>query len=146
MRLIRYTDTSPRTFTSGALARSPWVGLESEMDRLFAAAWSDLGMVTSGHPCPVDVYQDRDSLHVRAELPGFRREEIAVEMADGYLTITATRPASAGEAARSVRRSVRIADDIQTDRVTAAYEHGVLQVTLPGREEAKPRKVAVTVN
>lgn len=146
MRLIRYTDTSARPFTSGALPRSPWAGLESEMDRLFASALSDLGTVSSANQCPVDLYQDRDGLYVRAELPGFRREDISVEMIDGYLTITATRPASAGEAARSVSRSVSITDEVQADRVTAAYEHGVLQVTLPKREEAKPRKVAVTVN
>ena len=146
MRLVRYSLPSPRSAAFAGTRASPWSGLEAEMDRLFAAALFNPEAGPRAWACAVDVYQDREALHLRAELPGFRREDIAVELAEGCLTITATRPATAGEAARSVRRSVSVADDVQTDRITATYEHGVLLVALPKREEAKPRKVTVAVN
>jgi HSP20 family protein len=94
------------------------------------------------------------------------RDAIDVEFADGELTIAASRPApvaaatpataadgadaaqalAPAEEAFAFRRSVSLADEVQADKVTAAYENGVLTVTLPKREEAKPRKVAVAVN
>ncbi len=64
------------------------------------------------------------------------------------LTIKASRQEKTGEneKAVSLSRRLTIADDVQTDRVVAAYENGVLTVTLPRKEEAKPKKVNVSVN
>lgn len=45
----------------------------------------------------------------------------------------------------SLSRSVSVSDAVQADKITAAYENGVLTVTLPKREEAKPKKVVVEV-
>jgi len=77
------------------------------------------------------------------------REDVNVEMVDGFLTIAATRkvPTADGKAgeAFSLSRSVTITDEIQTDKVTAVHENGVLTVTLPKREEAKPKKITVAV-
>ena len=110
------------------------------------------GGSTSGR-FPVDLYEDKDNTYVRAELPGFNRSDINVEMVDGYLTISAVRktaaPTTEGEAqpedSFTLTRSVSINDEVQTDKVSAAYENGVLTVTLPKREETKPRKVTVAV-
>ena len=71
-----------------AFNRSPWSGLESEIDRLFEGALSDF----NGGPStrfPVDLYEDQNNTYVRAELPGVNRDDINVEMTDGYLTIAA---------------------------------------------------------
>jgi len=77
------------------------------------------------------------------------REDVNVEMVDGFLTIAATRkvPAVDGKVgeAFSLSRFVTITDEIQTDKVTAVHENGVLTVTLPKREEAKPKKITVAV-
>lgn len=148
MRLVRYTYPNYRSLapTFVGQARSPWSGLETEMDRLFASALNDLSGTMAPDHFPVDIYEDADNTYVRAELPGVNRDDINVEMADGYLTISASRkPAAEGDESFSFTRSLSIADEIDTAAVSAAYENGVLTVTLPKREEAKPRKITVAV-
>jgi HSP20 family protein len=148
MRLVRYTYPNYRTFTPAvrSFSRPSWPGLESELDRLLENTFSQFGTSTQ---FPVDLFEDKENTYVRAELPGVNRDDINVEVVDGDLTITATRktPAKEGqeEKSSSFTRSVTLSDDVQTDKVGAAYENGVLTVTLPKREEAKPRKVAVQV-
>lgn len=148
MRLVRYTYPNYRSATSGFGAlRSPWSGLESEIDRLFESTLRDLGGATSPDRFPVDIYEDADNTYVRAELAGVTRDDINVEMADGYLTIAASRKVAAdqGEESFSFSRSVAISDEVDAAKVAAAYENGVLTVTLPKREEAKPKKITVAV-
>jgi HSP20 family protein len=150
MRLVRYTYPSFRTLTPafGGSQRSPWSGLETEIDRLFETALTDVGGTASTH-FPVDIYEDKDNTYVRAELPGVNRDDINVEMANDFLTITAARktPGTADqeEESFSFSRSVSIHEEVQADKVSAAYENGVLTVTLPKREEAKPKKITVAV-
>lgn len=150
MRLVRYTYPSFRSLTpvSGRFSPSPWSGLESEIDRLFTSAAGNYAGVNATR-FPVDIYDDKANTYVRADLPGVTREDINVEVVDGSLTIAATRktPATEGQAEQSIafNRSVQLGDEVQTDQVTAAYENGVLTVTLPKREEAKPKKVTVEV-
>lgn len=146
MRITRYYPNS-RQSASGLVARGPWTGLESEIDQLFQSAVSSFLGAGSGVQFPVDLYEDKSNSYVRAELPGVRREDINVETVDGALTITATRKQKADgrEEAVSFSRSVGLPEEAQADKVTAAYENGVLTVTLPKREEAKPKKVTVEV-
>lgn len=146
MRLITYP--SFRSLASGGFARSPWSGLETEIDRLFESALTDLAPAASSR-FPVDVYEDKDNTYVRAELPGVSRDDINVEMVEDYLTITAARKNTGAneqeEASFSFSRSITLPDDVQADKVSASYENGILTVTLPKREEAKPRKINVAV-
>ena len=148
MRLVRYTYPfrSP-TSVQSEFARSPWSGLEGEIDRLFQTALTDLGGSSTAGRFPVDLYEDKDNTYVRAELPGVNRDDINVEMVDGYLTISANRRTGEGESEENVSftRSITINEDVQADKVTAAYEHGVLTVSLPKREEAKAKKITVAV-
>ena len=151
MRLVRYNYPSFRTLVpaSSGFQRSPWAGLESEIDRLFDTALSDFSGVSASTRFPADLFEDKDNVYVRAELPGVNRDDINVEMVDGYLTISATRKTAGdkeqGEESFSFSRSVTITEEIQTDKVVANYENGVLTVTLPKREEAKPKKISVAV-
>jgi HSP20 family protein len=141
-RIIRYTY--PRNAALFA-NRNPWSGLESEVDRLFESALADLAAPATYAPrFPVDLFEDKDNTYVRAELPGVSREAITIEMVDGYLNISATR--KQGEESFSLNRSVSIPEAVQADKVSAAYENGVLTVTLPKQEQAKPRKIAISVN
>jgi HSP20 family protein len=151
MHIVRYTYPSFRSQTSlpGSFSRSPWAGLETEIDRLFAASLPDFAGTARGTSFPVDLYEDQNNAFVRAELPGVNRDDIQVEMTDGALTITAARktPATEGqpEQSSSFSRSLTIPAEISADQVSAAYENGVLTVTLPKREEAKPKKITVAV-
>jgi HSP20 family protein len=155
MNIVRYSYPSYRSLASlpGAFSRSPWAGLETEIDRLFAASLP----AAAGARFPVDLYEDPNNAYVRAELPGVSRDDIQVEMTDGTLTITAVRKtpstgsgeasATEGQAEQSstFSRSLTIPAEISADQVSAAYENGVLTVTLPKREEAKPKKITVAV-
>jgi len=139
MRLVRYYQTARDGF------RSPWSGLENEIDRLFHSTLNGLG---AGTRFPVDVHQDQNNVYVRAELPGVSRDDISVEIVNGELALSAVRKtpaADGGEEATPLNRTVRVPEEVQADKVSAAYENGVLTVTLPKREEAKPRKVTVSI-
>lgn len=154
MRLVRYSYPSYRTLSpaDAAFQRSPWPGLENEIDRLFESV---LGAVAAPAATrfAVDLYEDKAHAYVRAELPGLNREDIAVEVNDGVLTIAATRkvPAAEGKdatsaASSSSSRSVRLGDEVHAEAISAAYEHGVLTVTLPKRAAEQPKKIAVAVS
>jgi HSP20 family protein len=157
MRIVRYAYPSYRNLNSasGVFGRSPWSGLEPEVNQLFESAFGNI-VGNGNRRFPVDLYEDQNNNYVRAELPGVDRADINVEVVDGVLNLTATRKTAAvaatptteaqPEQSFSFSRSVNIPTEVQTDQIKAAYENGVLTVTLPKREEAKPRKINVAVN
>jgi len=138
-RLLQYTYPRRAYFNRSALG-----GLETELGRLFDSALADLAPIARSPRFAVDLYADKDNTYVRAELPGVNRDAISVEMADGYLNIGATRQVQ--DESVALNRSIAIPESVQADKVTAAYENGVLTVTLPKQEQAKPRKINITVN
>jgi HSP20 family protein len=142
--LTRYQYPRTASVFPALGARSQLAGLESEIDQLFSAALADFGTPASAPRFPVDLYEDKDNTYVRAELPGVSRDAINVEMVDSYLTVTASR--KEGDESFSLTRSVAIPEAVQADKVMAVYENGVLTVTLPKQEQAKPRKIAINVN
>ncbi|HEX2854593.1 MAG TPA: Hsp20/alpha crystallin family protein [Opitutaceae bacterium] len=151
MRLVRYSYPNSRQALAAGFTRAPWSGLESEIDRLFETALGSFAgaQATSSTRFPVDLYEDKDNTFVRAELPGATRDDINVEIVDGYLTIAGTRKTPAGgdqpEESFSFSRSLALPEEVQADKVAAAFENGVLTVTLPKREETKPKKISVAV-
>ena len=154
MRIVRYNYPVYRSPALSRFAQSPWSGLETEIDRLFETALSNFADAPTSTRFPVDLYEDKDNVYVRAELPGVAREEVNVEMVEDYLTISATRKTARKTDAKaegeteqsfSLSRSVNIPEEVQADKVSAAYENGVLTVTLPKREETKPKKITVAV-
>jgi HSP20 family protein len=149
MRIVHYTYPESRNLAPafGLSLRSPWAGLESEIDRFFETALAGTAGAPLNNRFNVDLHDDKDHIYVRAELPGVTRDDINVEMVDDYLTIQAVRKQKTGdrEESFSFSRSVSIPDAVQADKVTAAYENGVLTVTLPKKEEAQPKKVSIAV-
>lgn len=167
MKIIRFHQprTSSLTPFVGSYGRAPLVAFEREFDRLFNAAANELLTLAPqlagagvGNGAPrVDLYEDKDNVFVRAELPGVDRKDINVELVEDHLTISGSRAATATStgatnpddttpAARTeFSRAVTIPEAVQADKITAAYENGVLTVTLPKREEAKPRKISIEI-
>jgi HSP20 family protein len=137
MRLVQYTYPTYRSLAPafGGFSRSAW----ADFDRLFAPETGRF---------PVEVREDKDNTFVRAELPGVNRADIAAEIVDDSLTITVTQKVPGadgqGETTSKFSRAVSLNDSVQTDKVTAAYENGVLTVTLPKAEAAKPRQIAIS--
>jgi HSP20 family protein len=133
MHILRYSYPTNRSL-------SPVFGFTGrfgdEVDRLF----------DSFGQFPVSLTEDKDNVYVRAELPGVSREEIKLEFADGRLTIAAELKQKAGEQeeSSSLNRSVELPQEVQAGKATASHQNGVLTVTLPKREEAKPQQIAVS--
>ncbi len=147
--IIHYTNPRNASLlpSFGYAAASPWSGLEGEIDRWFGSVLSDFVSPVFENRFPVDLFEDKEHTFVRAELPGVNRDDINVEVVNGYLTINATRKAKGeqGEESIGLARSVAIPEDVHADKVSASYENGVLTVTLPKKEEAKPKKITVEV-
>jgi HSP20 family protein len=128
--------------------------LRDEMDRLFDFSWPsrDTGLFSGWSPA-LDVFDDKDQLVVKVELPGMKKEEIDLSLHDGVLTITGERKHESeqkeGESFRSERyfgkfqRTVTLPAAVDANKVNASYKDGVLTVELAKSEEAKPKQIAV---
>lgn len=154
MKLIRYND--PTVTPWGSLSRFPAMG--SAFDDLFESAFGSKGGlgIWSGDWSPaVDVHQSDDAIEVVAELPGMKREEIDLSLEDGALVISGERKLEKehdeSRTFRSERfhgqfkRIIQLPVDVDASRITATYKDGELRVTLPVEEEAKPKKITVSV-
>jgi HSP20 family protein len=150
MRFIQFTQPNALSAAPAARfgGRLGGAGIEAEIDWLFGTALAGYPGTARGGQFPVDLYEDKNNTYVRAELPGANRDAISVEIVDGSLSIQASRKekAAEGENTVSFSRLVTISDEVQADKVSAVYENGILTVTLPRKEEAKPRKINVSVN
>src|SRR5581483_7565668 len=101
----------------------------------------------------VNVWEDADSFHLEAELPGMTREQLQISVAHrNQLTIQGERPGYEVEKGRWHRRErgfgrfqrvLKLPTAVDADKVEAKLENGLLQLTLPKAEEAKPRRIAV---
>ena len=156
MKIVRYHQPAAALAPLYSFAgRNPVVAFEREFDQLFNNTLGDLFTFAPdlaqnrAGGFAVDLYEDKDNTYVRAELPGVDRKDISVEMVDDYLTLSGSRKAfgADGKETESVEfsRSITVPEAVQADKIAAAYENGVLTVTLPKREEAKPRKITVEV-
>jgi len=105
---------------------------------------------------PLDVFQDKDRVFVKCELPGMKKEDIQISLHENTLTISGERKqereVKEGEGFRSERffgrfhRSVTLPVTVQTSDVKAQYKDGILAVTLAKAEEAKPKQIEVQVS
>jgi len=133
--------------------------LRDEIDRLFEAPLAEFArnnQLLSGWTPALDVYEQKENIVVRAELPGMRREEIEVSLHENTLSISGERKHEEThkdhEVYRSERffgrfqRSVTLPTMVAGDKVKAQYKDGLLTVTLPKAEEAKPKHIDVNVS
>ena len=152
MRLIRYQQ--PRLTGLSPFSALRFSSLENEMNALMNSVFSDpfrpqsWGTSNFSHP-NADVYEDKDNYYVRAEVPGMKREDIRLEMGDGVLTIGGARKTFAAdgkeERSESFERTLSVPAPVKEDSISATYSEGILTVTLPKREEVKPRKIAIEI-
>src|SRR5260370_16084293 len=132
--------------------------LRDEIDRLFEtplAEFARSSQLLSGWTPALDVYEDQDDITVRAELPGMKKEEIDISLHDGSLSISGERKSENkyedAEVYRAERffgkfqRTVTLPAPVAVDKVKAQYKDGILTVTLPKTEEAKPKHIDVSI-
>lgn len=129
--------------------------LRNEVTRLFDSPFATLGQGFNAWSPAVDLYEDKDNVIVKAELSGMKKEDIDVSLHEGTLTISGERKSEReeknGETYRSERfcgrfqRSVLLPASVQGDKVNASYKDGILTITLPKAEEAKPKQIEINV-
>lgn len=153
MSLIRYQFPQLQSWPSF----DRLTGLRDELDRLFdfSLPTRDSGLFSGWTPA-LDVFDEKEHLAVKVELPGLKKEDIELSLHDGVLTVSGERKNEReqkdGETFRSERyfgrfqRSVTLQTAVDAAKVSAAYKDGTLTVILPKAEEAKPRQIEVSVS
>ena len=133
--------------------------LRDEIDWLFESPLAEVTRSTrlfSGWTPTLDLYEDKDNLVIKVELPGMKREDIEVSLHEGSLSISGERKSEEKHKEADVyrterffgrfQRTVTLPAPVAADKVKAQYKDGILTVTLPKTEEAKPKRIDVNVN
>jgi len=134
--------------------------LQRRMNRLFEDSYSQGGSDEEGlvsHWTPrVDIFEDKDVISITAELPGMEQKDVKVSINNGILSISGERKMH-NESKKdnytrverfygSFQRSFTLPDSVAQDKVEAHMDRGLLKISLPKREEAKPKQIEVKVN
>jgi HSP20 family protein len=122
-----------------------------DLDRL---AQQLVGAGTSTRPSvmPLDAWREGDAFVLEFDLPGVQPETLDIDVERNVLTVRAERPPKNGDwemlaAERPTglfSRQLVLGDNLDLDRLEARYDDGVLRLTVPVAERAKPRKIEVT--
>lgn len=132
--------------------------MQNMMDRIFEETWRPFFEEGSAvlNTLALDLHEEDTQYIVTTELPGVKAENINVKLDGDYLTIEGEIPEQVveKEGRRSLikerrygrfSRRVRLPQAVDSDKVSAAYENGVLTLTLPKSEAAQPKQIPVRV-
>jgi HSP20 family protein len=123
-----------------------------ELDRLTQQVFGTDGTLARPSVMPMDAWRDGDTFHVEFDLPGVNPDSIDLDVERNVVTVQAERPARAdnaeliaAERPRGVfSRQLVLGDNLDTERIAASYDAGVLTLRIPVAEQAKPRKISIT--
>jgi HSP20 family protein len=127
-------------------------GLDDLLERLLG---SGLPEWPAGYTVPTDVFRTEDSLVVRMDMPGVDPEDVEVTVQENVLLINGTRefPRDA-EKVQFLRRGsfygdftqrLSLGQGLDTDKIRARFDRGVLELTIPYTEEIQPKKISISV-
>src|SRR5687768_2553593 len=132
--------------------------LQEEVNRLFSTnltrAFGDEGIGRGAWAPSVDIFENKDQIVLEAELPGMKQEDFDLSIESNVITLRGERRFEKTEETDNYHRversygaftrSFTLPQTVSGEGATAEYNNGVLRVTLPKREEAKPRRIEVT--
>jgi HSP20 family protein len=135
------------------------LSIQDRMNKLFEQTLSrsrgEEGISASTWAPAVDIYETPESVVMKAELPGLGREDIEIQIRDHTLTLKGERRFAKDvqqenylrieRAYGAFQRSFTLPATIQQDKIRAVFRDGVLELTLPKAEEAKPKSIAIEV-
>jgi HSP20 family protein len=131
--------------------------MQSAMDRLFDETWRGFRPTAAGNSLALDVFETDQAYILFTALPGINPQDIHVSMEDDVLTISGEVPQPAFDEKENARtlmlersygkftRSVRVGMPVDSEKIEAAYENGVLKLTLPKTPQAQPKVIPVRV-
>jgi len=132
--------------------------LQDQFNRLFSDVFdrkAEESSLTAWAPA-VDIYETEHELVVKADLPEVDPKDLDIRVENNILTIRGERKFEkkvnednylrVGRAYGSFARSFTLANTVNSDAIKADYQDGVLTLTIPKREEAKPKQIKVNVN
>lgn len=123
------------------------VDVFDEMDRQMDNLWN--GFFGTTPSMKTDVVDEGDHYRVDAELPGYRKDEIYLDLKDGNLLISAEHKDSDDQKDKkgnylrrersysNIRRSFYVGNDVKPEDIKASYENGVLSINVPKKDEKK---------
>jgi HSP20 family protein len=130
---------------------APFQELDS-IERRMRRAFEEFGFAPAFVPA-ADVYETDGEFVVEIEVPGYEEQELEIELSDHTLTVKGERSEKVEKAEKAFRlherlerafeRRFSLPAEADTERVTATFEKGVLELHAPKVETAKPRKVAI---
>jgi len=154
MSLINWAGTEPFDRLERRLNQvfdhlnDPWAGT-----RRARRSAGDAANTTDIINPSVDVVEDEKSWKVCAEMPGVRKEDIKVDATDSSLVLSAETKYEKDFNRDNVRyqerrfgtfmRSIPLPESVDRDKISATYQDGVLSITLPKGEAAKPKKITI---
>jgi HSP20 family protein len=102
---------------------------------------------------PVDITEDKDKITLTAELPGFKEDQVNIQMEDGVLTIRGERKFEEEKNGRNFHRversygqfvrSFTLPNNVDRENIRAKFSNGLLEVDMPKREDARPRQIKI---
>ena len=139
--------------------RSPFVELtrmQRDVEDMFERFFGD-GATTAGSGVvfapPLDVVDRGNEIFVRADLPGLERNDIEIQVEDGMLTIRGERHQKHEESKENYRwcerweggfmRTISLPAEVERDKILAEFKNGVLEIRIPKRKEAAPKKIDI---
>lgn len=104
---------------------------------------------------PVDIFDDRDQVSIQMEIPGVNREDIDIEFSGDALIVKGERLPTYGEGQAEYHRIERkhgpfkrvidLTIPVETEKIEASYDYGVLTIVLPIRRDARAKKIPINV-
>ncbi len=131
--------------------------IRNRLDRLFARLVDkEEEPMIAGKWTPVaDILETKDAYIIRAELPGIEEKDINIEIENGILTLKGERKVESKTEEKDFRRiermygtffrSFTLPQNVNADKITAALVSGVIEVVVPKKEEAKPKKITLEI-
>ncbi len=121
--------------------------ISSILNRHFDDLYPDYGEDMDKLSMPVELADKKDEYDVRAELPGVKKEDLDIDLNDGYLTIRAKKESEKVEDDKCYRksefkygefsRSIYLPQEVDSEKIDAKLEHGILKIRIPKLEKAK---------
>jgi HSP20 family protein len=138
--------------------------IEREAERMFGdyfrrpfwgVSWPERFREIGFREPAIEVYEEKDDVVVKAEIPGMKKEDLDINISDSHLTIKGEKKQEeeikkkgyyySERSYGSFMRTIELPNEVKTDKAYANFKDGVLEVRLPKTEEAKKKEVKIKV-